>query len=114
VNFFPTKQVGLSDLSVCLVTDHHILSIHELEALVKSKGITHVINRKNEQMNLDLVRIKERIEKLAFGLDSSFVNIDLIIQKVVAGMYEGIHTTVLDELAAETAAYLTIIHPHYS
>lgn len=29
-------------------------------------------------------------------------------------MYEGIHTTVLDELAAETAAYLTIIHPDYS
>lgn len=29
-------------------------------------------------------------------------------------MYEGIHTTILDELAAETAAYMTMVHPHYS
>lgn len=65
-------------------------------------------------MELDLVRIKERIEKLAFGLDREFVNIDLIIQKVVSGMYEGISTIVLDELSAETSAYLTLVHPHYS
>lgn len=29
-------------------------------------------------------------------------------------MYDGIHTTELDELAAETSAYMTLIHPHYS
>lgn len=29
-------------------------------------------------------------------------------------MYDGIHTAELDELAAETAAYMTIVHPHYS
>jgi len=61
------------------VSDHHILSIQELEALVKQKGITHVLNRHGEKLDLNLVRIKERIEKLAFGLDKSFVNIDLII-----------------------------------
>ena len=29
-------------------------------------------------------------------------------------MYEGISTIILDELSAETAAYLTLVHPHYS
>lgn len=29
-------------------------------------------------------------------------------------MYEGIHTYNLDELSAETAAYMTMIHPNYS
>lgn len=60
------------------MSDHHILSIQEMEELVKKKGISYVINRRNEHINLDLVRIKERLEKLAFGL-SSYVNIDLII-----------------------------------
>jgi hypothetical protein len=42
------------------------------------------------------------------------VKIDLIIQKVVSGMYQNIKTTELDNLAAETCAYMTLIHPHYS
>lgn len=29
-------------------------------------------------------------------------------------MHDGVCTTVLDELAAETCAYMNIIHPHYS
>ena len=29
-------------------------------------------------------------------------------------MYDGVHTTVLDNLAAETSAYMNLIHPHYS
>ncbi|EWS74832.1 ribonucleoside-diphosphate reductase, alpha subunit (macronuclear) [Tetrahymena thermophila SB210] len=102
------------DLKPIKMSDHHILNIEELTELAKSKGIHHIINRKNEKMNLDLIRIKERLEALTFNLDRNFVNMDLIIQKVVNGMYDGIHTTELDELAAETAAYMTIIHPHYS
>ena len=58
--------------------------------------------------------IKERIENLAYGLDRNYVNVDLIVQKVVHGMYDGVSTTVLDNLAAETSAYMNIIHPHYS
>lgn len=100
--------------SLVPVTDHHILTLSELDELVKKKGVTHVLNRHGEKMDLCLIRIKERIEKLAFGLDRAFVNIDLIIQKVVTGMYEGITTSHLDELSAETAAYLTLVHPDYS
>lgn len=95
-------------------TDFLEEKLHSLEELLKQKGITHVINRNGEKQELHLDRIKERIERLAFGLDKNFINIDLIIQKVIQGMYDGVNTTVLDNLSAETAAYMNIIHPHYS
>ncbi len=35
-------------------------------------------------------------------------------QKVAGGVYKGVSTTELDELAAETAAALTSTHPDYA
>lgn len=35
-------------------------------------------------------------------------------QKVTTGVYKGVTTTELDELAAETAASLTATHPDYA
>jgi ribonucleoside-diphosphate reductase subunit M1 len=37
-----------------------------------------------------------------------------ITQKVVAGLYEGVTTIELDNLAAETAATMTTKHPDYA
>jgi hypothetical protein len=54
--------------------------LHSLEEILKKKGIKHVVNRNGENQELHLDRIKERIERLAFGLDKNFVNIDLIIE----------------------------------
>ncbi len=38
----------------------------------------------------------------------------LVAQKVAAGVYKGVTTSELDELAAETAAALTSTHPDYA
>jgi len=38
----------------------------------------------------------------------------LVAQKVTAGVYKGVTTTELDELAAETAAGMTSHHPDYA
>lgn len=38
----------------------------------------------------------------------------LVAQKVTAGVYKGVTTTELDELAAETAAGMTSLHPDYA
>lgn len=59
-------------------------------------------------------KISARIEKLCFGLDRNFVDHITIAQKVVAGIYSGVTTMELDELAAQTAAYMAISHPDYS
>lgn len=35
----------------------------------------------------------------------------IVCQKVVQGVYSGVKTTELDNLAAETAAYMSTTHP---
>jgi ribonucleoside-diphosphate reductase alpha chain len=57
-------------------------------------------------------KITARIEKLIFGL-SPLVDPVQIAQKVCSGVYDGVHTSQLDELAAETAAHLITKHPDY-
>ena len=59
-------------------------------------------------------KITARISKLCYGLDTNFVDPVEIAQKVVTGIYPGVTTTILDNLAAETAAYLTTKHPDYA
>ncbi|KAF7314628.1 Ribonucleoside-diphosphate reductase [Mycena kentingensis (nom. inval.)] len=59
-------------------------------------------------------KITTRIEKLIYGLDQNYIDPIEVTQKVVAGVYNGITTIELDNLAAETAAYLTTKHPDYA
>ena len=59
-------------------------------------------------------KITARINKLCYGLDTKYVNPTLVAQKVITGVYDGVTTVALDDLAAETAAYLTTQHPDYA
>ncbi|KAJ6487986.1 ribonucleotide reductase alpha subunit [Mycena sanguinolenta] len=68
--------------------------------------------RRKEKILFD--KITSRIDKLIYGLDQNYVIPQDVTQKVVAGVYNGITTMELDNLAAETAAYLTTKHPDYA
>lgn len=59
-------------------------------------------------------KISARIDKLCFGLDRNFVDHITISQKTIQGVYPGVTTMELDQLAAETAAYMAVSHPDYS
>ncbi|KAH7925582.1 hypothetical protein BV22DRAFT_1088728 [Leucogyrophana mollusca] len=67
---------------------------------------------RREQVQFD--KITARINKLCYGLDLDYVDPIEVTQKVVAGVYQGVTTVELDNLAAETAAYLTTKHPDYA
>ncbi|KAI7853532.1 ribonucleotide reductase [Circinella umbellata] len=67
---------------------------------------------RKEQVLFD--KITSRINKLCDNLNSKFIDPPQIAQKVVTGMYQGITTVELDNLAAETAAYMTTTHPDYA
>jgi len=54
------------------------------------------------------------LSKLVYGLNTDYVDAVVIAQKVVAGVYNGVTTSELDELAAQTAAYCSTIHPDFS
>ena len=61
-------------------------------------------------------KLEARLSRLVKmgGLNADFVKPDLVVRKVVAGSYNGVRTSELDELMAETAAYLATDHPDYS
>ncbi|KAI9260753.1 ribonucleotide reductase [Phascolomyces articulosus] len=73
-----------------------------------------VIKRDGRKEQVLFDKITSRINKLCSNLDSKFIDPPQIAQKVVTGMYQGITTVELDNLAAETAAYMTTTHPDYA
>lgn len=74
----------------------------------------HVIKRNGRQESVKFDKITARIGKLCYGLDRRFVNAVDVAKKVIEGIYDGVTTTELDNLAAETAASLTVRHPDYA
>jgi len=73
-----------------------------------------VIKRDGRKESVKFDKITARIEKLCYGLDRRFVNSIDVAKKVIEGLYDGVPTTDLDNLAAETAASLTVKHPDYA
>lgn len=73
----------------------------------------YVIKRNGQRQDVMFDKIKSRISKLCWGLDVNFVDSVVVTQKVIQGVYKGVTTAELDELAAETAAHLTSEHPEY-
>ena len=58
-------------------------------------------------------KITARIKKLCYGL-SEHVDPVKISMKVIEGLYDGVTTSELDNLAAEQAASMTVSHPDYA
>lgn len=73
-----------------------------------------VVKRDGTQAEIKQQRIRERLEGLCGGLNMDYLNLDVVTSKVYAGIYNGIKTSQLDTLSAETCAYMTMVHPDYS
>jgi ribonucleoside-diphosphate reductase alpha chain len=73
-----------------------------------------VIKRDGHSETLRLDKITNRVKKQTYGLDTDHVDALEVATKVVSGIYDGISTEQLDNLAAETAASLAYVHPDYS
>lgn len=73
----------------------------------------HVIKRNGRQESIKFDKVTARIQKLSYSL-SPLVNPIDVAKKVIEGIYDGVPTTELDNLAAETAASLTTKHPDYA
>ncbi|KAK3243687.1 ribonucleotide-diphosphate reductase subunit rnr1 [Cymbomonas tetramitiformis] len=73
-----------------------------------------VIKRDGRQVPVAFDKITARIKKLSYGLNDDFCDPVLVAQKVTQGVYKGVTTSELDELAAETAAAMVSQHPDYA
>lgn len=72
-----------------------------------------VIKRDGRREPVKFDKITARIKKLAYGLDP-IVDVTELAQKVCLGVFDGVSTSALDDLAAETSAYMSTKHHDYS
>lgn len=73
-----------------------------------------VIKRDGRRESVRFDKITARIENLCYGLDPRYIHPIEIAKKVIDGLYDGVTTTELDNLAAEVCASLTVKHPEYA
>jgi ribonucleoside-diphosphate reductase alpha chain len=73
----------------------------------------YVVKRDGRKEAVKFDKITARIVKMCYGLDP-LVSPEAVAMKVIEGIYDGVTTTVLDNLAAEVAAAKTIDHPDYA
>ncbi|CAM6111256.1 unnamed protein product [Calypogeia fissa] len=74
----------------------------------------YVIKRDGRQEAVHFDKITARLRKLSYGLNPEHCDVVMVAQKVCVGVYKGVTTSQLDELAAETAAAMTANHPDYA
>lgn len=73
-----------------------------------------VIKRDGRRESVKFDKITARIEKLCSGLNTDFVKPVEIAKKVIDGLYDGVTTIELDNLASEIAATMTTRHPDFA
>lgn len=73
-----------------------------------------VVKRDGRKQKVKFDKITARIRKLCYGLDSVHVDPTMVALKVIEGIFDGIKTSELDNLAAEVSAMLTTQHPDYA
>lgn len=73
----------------------------------------YVVKRDGRKEAVKFDKITARIVKMCYGLDP-LVSPEEVAMKVIEGLFDGVTTTQLDNLAAEVAAAKTINHPDYA
>ena len=63
-----------------------------------------VVNRKGEREDVRFDAILEKLSSLTDGLDTDWVDAAHLTKLTIEGLYDGVTTRELDQLAAETAA----------
>ncbi|PQJ77361.1 ribonucleoside-diphosphate reductase subunit alpha [Polaribacter glomeratus] len=73
----------------------------------------YVLKRDGKQEPVMFDKITARVKKMCYGLND-IVEPVKVAMRVIEGLYDGVTTSELDNLAAETAATMTTAHPDYA
>ncbi len=73
----------------------------------------YVLKRDGRKEPIMFDKITARVRKLCYGLNH-LVDPVKVAMRVIEGLYDGVTTSELDNLAAETAATMTTTHPDYA
>ncbi|WP_405565217.1 ribonucleoside-diphosphate reductase subunit alpha [Polaribacter sp. Asnod6-C07] len=72
-----------------------------------------VLKRDGKREPVMFDKITARVKKMCYGLNK-IVDPVKVAMRVIEGLYDGVTTSELDNLAAETAATMTTAHPDYA
>ncbi|SDW14813.1 ribonucleoside-diphosphate reductase alpha chain [Lutibacter oricola] len=72
-----------------------------------------VLKRDGRKEPVMFDKITARVRKMCYGLNK-LVDPVQVAMRVIEGLYDGVTTSELDNLAAETAATMTVRHPDYA
>ncbi len=73
-----------------------------------------VLKRDGRRESVKFDKITTRIQNLCDGLNPKYIDAVSVAKKVIEGLYDGVTTQELDNLAAEVAASMTTVHPDYA
>ncbi|WP_457615862.1 ribonucleoside-diphosphate reductase subunit alpha [Lutibacter sp.] len=73
----------------------------------------YVLKRDGRKEPVMFDKITSRVRKMCYGLNS-LVDPVKVAMRVIEGLYDGVTTSELDNLAAEIAATMTVQHPDYA
>ena len=73
----------------------------------------YVLKRDGKKEPVMFDKITARVKKMCYGLNK-IVDPVKVAMRVIEGLYDGVTTPELDNLAAETAATMTTAHPDYA
>ncbi|KAL3320963.1 Ribonucleoside-diphosphate reductase large subunit [Cichlidogyrus casuarinus] len=80
----------------------------------RSKSAMFVIKRDGRKEAVDCSKIVKRIRQKCEDLDNRYIDAEEVMDKVLLGLYNGVTTVELDNLAAETCASMTTKHHDYA
>src|SRR5690606_35184098 len=73
----------------------------------------YVVKRDGRKEPVMFDKITARVRKMCYGLNN-IVDPVKVAMRVIEGLYDGVTTSELDDLAAEVAATMTTAHPSYA
>lgn len=73
----------------------------------------NVVKRNGSVEQVKFDKISSRIRKQTYGLNEDYVDYFEVAKKVISGLYDGVGSSELDKLSAETAASMVTTHPDY-
>mmetsp|Transcript_117063 Transcript_117063/g.372715 ORF Transcript_117063/g.372715 Transcript_117063/m.372715 type:complete len:847 (+) Transcript_117063:92-2632(+) len=77
-------------------------------------ALKHVVKRDGRRVPVDPSRIERRVRDLCDGLNPTWVDPVSIAGKILEGLHDGVTSASVDDLAAETCAYMAQRHPDCS
>merc|ERR1711892_512064 len=101
-----------ADLADTSSSDSEVEEAVRMSKVNSSKMVVLKRDGRAEPIHFD--KITSRIEKLCYGLEADYIDPTQITLKVISGLYPGVTTVELDNLAAEIAATMTTKHPDYA